>query len=325
MTRLEKEMKKTLRVTTEMRFINNRQQFTIHDLMLEFNISRSTAIRDIAEIQELGLPLTSIAGHNGGYYVLHNQTLPAVSFTPTEIQALFVAFMATANQQLPYLRNRQAITEKLLAIVSERLQKELLNLADLLWFEDTNPDAPNIMELTDQAPVMLNYLIKQAVKYRQFVINYQKPSTDRPKWHEVYVMHFYNSQTHWYMECFDLTRNAKRTFRVDRVKEIKDTGTPNPLEIEQKLGQLRLPTNNVILELGPVAIERFRRLHQPGRRLAFTDPFQQRAIFTDYVDTNEAGMNMFIDWLFFLGDDVVVRKMPVAFQTLISKKIQKWV
>lgn len=148
-------MSKTVRINTEMRFINNRQQFTIHDLMVEFKISRSTAIRDLREIEELGLPLLSVAGHNGGYQVIRNQTLPAVTFTATEIQALFVAFIATANSQLPYLKNRQAISEKLLSIVPQAKQEELLRLRQLLWFENTNPDDPNLLELTDTAPAIL--------------------------------------------------------------------------------------------------------------------------------------------------------------------------
>ena len=43
-------MKKVERINTIMRYINNRAHFTISEIMQEFNISRSTAIRDIREI-----------------------------------------------------------------------------------------------------------------------------------------------------------------------------------------------------------------------------------------------------------------------------------
>ncbi len=43
-------MKKTERINIMMRYINNRAHFTVSELMQEFNISRSTAIRDIREI-----------------------------------------------------------------------------------------------------------------------------------------------------------------------------------------------------------------------------------------------------------------------------------
>lgn len=43
-------MKKVERINIIMRYINNRAHFTISEIMQEFTISRSTAIRDIREI-----------------------------------------------------------------------------------------------------------------------------------------------------------------------------------------------------------------------------------------------------------------------------------
>ncbi|MBL1992626.1 HTH domain-containing protein, partial [Klebsiella pneumoniae] len=50
-------MKKVERINTIMRYINNRSHFTISEIIREFNISRSTAIRDIREIEAMGMPL----------------------------------------------------------------------------------------------------------------------------------------------------------------------------------------------------------------------------------------------------------------------------
>ncbi len=63
-------MKKTERINTLMRYINNRAQFTISEIMEEFNVSRSTAIRDIREIEAMGLPLVAEVGRTGGYSVM---------------------------------------------------------------------------------------------------------------------------------------------------------------------------------------------------------------------------------------------------------------
>lgn len=49
-----------------MRYINNRAHFTISEIMREFNISRSTAIRDIREIEAMGMPLVAEVGRDGG-------------------------------------------------------------------------------------------------------------------------------------------------------------------------------------------------------------------------------------------------------------------
>ncbi|MGQ0416411.1 HTH domain-containing protein, partial [Bacillus sp. HC-TM] len=49
-------MKKVERINTIMRYINNRSHFTISEIIQEFNISRSTAIRDIR-----GIPIASMS------------------------------------------------------------------------------------------------------------------------------------------------------------------------------------------------------------------------------------------------------------------------
>ena len=61
----------------------------------------------------MGVPLVAEVGRDGGYFVMHNSVLPVVRFTDNEVKALFIAFMATRNQQLPYLKSRQSLAEKL--------------------------------------------------------------------------------------------------------------------------------------------------------------------------------------------------------------------
>ncbi len=60
-------MKKVERINFIMRYINNRAHFTLTEIMREFNISRSTAIRDVREIEAMGMPLVAEVGRDGGY------------------------------------------------------------------------------------------------------------------------------------------------------------------------------------------------------------------------------------------------------------------
>jgi predicted DNA-binding transcriptional regulator YafY len=68
-------MKKVERINIIMRYINNRAHFTITEIMHEFDISRSTAIRDIREIEAMGMPLVAEVGRDGGYFVMNNSVL----------------------------------------------------------------------------------------------------------------------------------------------------------------------------------------------------------------------------------------------------------
>ncbi|TKI93586.1 HTH domain-containing protein, partial [Bacillus wiedmannii] len=153
-------MKKVERINTIMRYINNRFHFTISEIIREFNISRSTAIRDIREIEAMGMPLVAEVGRTGGYFVMHNSILPVVRFTDNEVKALFIAFMATRNQQLPYLKSRQSLAEKLLGLISETQQDDIVLLNQLLLFEGTNPHNPDLLELSDLPHPLLEKLIQ---------------------------------------------------------------------------------------------------------------------------------------------------------------------
>ena len=60
-------MNKTIRLYNLIEFCNNNRNFKLKDVMEEFKISKSTTLRDIKDIQELGVPLYSNGGKNGGF------------------------------------------------------------------------------------------------------------------------------------------------------------------------------------------------------------------------------------------------------------------
>lgn len=55
-------MKKTERIQQELFFLNGKSQFNLKEVMDEFNISKRTALRDIQELERLGLPIYSEYG-----------------------------------------------------------------------------------------------------------------------------------------------------------------------------------------------------------------------------------------------------------------------
>lgn len=68
-------MKKTERIQQEMFYINEKKVFHLKELMETFAISKSTALRDIQELEALGVPLYVENGRYGGYQVLQNTVL----------------------------------------------------------------------------------------------------------------------------------------------------------------------------------------------------------------------------------------------------------
>ena len=203
-------MKKVERINTIMRYINNRSYFTISEIMREFNISRSTAIRDIREIEAMGMPLEAEVGRDGGYSVMNNSVLPSIHFTDNEVKALFIAFMASRNQQLPYLKSRQSLAEKLLGLIPENQQETLVLLNQILLFEGTNPNNPDLLDLSDLPHPMLENLIQLLLLDRHLLITIKEEKVIKS--YPIYLLHLYREKNLWQIEGFDLKEEKEEGF-----------------------------------------------------------------------------------------------------------------
>jgi predicted DNA-binding transcriptional regulator YafY len=301
-------MKKVERINTIMRYINNRAHFTISEIMQEFNISRSTAIRDIREIEAMGMPLVAEVGRDGGYFVMHNSVLPDVRFTDNEVKALFIAFMATRNQQLPYLKSRQSLAEKLLGLISENQQDDLVLLNQILLFEGTNPNNPDLLDLTDLPHPMLEKLIQYLLVDRNLFI------TSKEESYHIYLLHLFREKSLWLIEGFDVKEEKKQIFHVDHLTDIQPCPTNKRWSKKKILEKLRKQeeVTNLFLELGPRAIAQFKKYHPLKVSISYTNPYQATAILKTFINVNNPEeLTELTNWLLFLGEDIKINEMPI--------------
>ncbi|MBE7097151.1 MULTISPECIES: helix-turn-helix transcriptional regulator [Bacillus cereus group] len=315
-------MKKVERINTIMRYINNRSHFTITEIIREFNISRSTAIRDIREIEAMGMPLVAEVGRTGGYFVMHNSILPVVRFTDNEVKALFIAFMATRNQQLPYLKSRQSLAEKLLGLISETQQDDLVLLNQLLLFEGTNPHNPDLLELSDLPHPMLEKLIQILLLDRHLLITVKEE--EKIKSYPIYLLHLYQEKSHWIIEGFDLKEEKKLLFPVDDLINIEPYTTKKRLNKKQILEKLNKKDEaiNLVLELGPKAIAQYKKYHSLKISISYTNPYQSTAILKTFIDVNNSDeVTEITNWLLFLGKDITIREMPEAVLEVLQERL----
>lgn len=318
-------MKKVERINVIMRYINNRASFTISELMREFNISRSTAIRDIREIEAMGMPLVAEVGRDGGYFVMHNSVLPTVRFTDNEIKALFIAFMATRNQQLPYLKSRQSLAEKLLGLISQNQQDDLVLLNQILLFEGTNPNNPDLLELSDLPHPILEKLIQLLLSDSCLLLAMNEGNA--VKSYPIYLLHLYREKSLWLIEGFDLKEEKRRIFSVDNLADVEPYPANKRLSRKKILEKLKKQEEaiNLVLELGPKAIAQFKKYHPLKVSISYTDPFQTRAILKTYVNVNHSEeLTEMTNWLFFLGGDIKVRELPKEMAAGIQERFVQY-
>ncbi len=314
-------MKKVERINIIMRYINNRAHFTISEIMREFSISRSTAIRDIREIESMGMPLIAEVGRDGGYFVMHNSVLPDVRFTDNEVKALFIAFMATRNQQLPFLKSRQSLAEKLLGLISENQQEHLVLLNQILLFEGTNPNNPDLLELSDLPHPMLEKLIQNILVDRYLLITMNERNVFKS--YPIYLLHLYHEKGVWLIEGFDVNEERKHIYPVDNLTDVSPYPTkkrPSKKKILNKLS-LQEEVFNLIIELGPKAITQFKKYHPLKVSISYTNPYQSTAIIKTFINVNEPEELIDItNWLLFLGDDIKVREVPEEVLKSLTKR-----
>ncbi|GAA0136168.1 HTH domain-containing protein [Paenibacillus sp. YSY-4.3] len=302
-------MKKVERINTIMRYINNRSQFTISEIMREFNISRSTAARDVREIEALGMPLVAEVGRDGGYFVMHNSLLPEVRFTDNEVKALFIAFMATRNAQLPYLKSRQSLAEKLLGLISTNQQDDLVLLNEILIFEGTNPHNPDLLELSDLPHPMLEKLIQNLLMDSYLWISIEEGK--EIKSYPIYLLQLYHEKSLWLIEGVDLQEEKKKIFSVDELTEVKPYSPKTRLSRKKMLDKLSRQNEeiNLVLELGPRAVAQYKKYHPLKASISYTNPYQTTALLRAFIQVNNSEeLAEMINWLLFLGEDLKVRE-----------------
>ncbi|HAM82269.1 helix-turn-helix transcriptional regulator [Ornithinibacillus bavariensis] len=319
-------MKKVERINTMMRYINNRAHFTISEIMQEFNISRSTAIRDIREIEAMGMPLVAEVGRDGGYFVMNNSVLPAVRFTDNEIKALFIAFMATRNQQLPFLKSRHSLAEKLLGLISENQQDDLVLLNKILLFEGTNPNNPDLLDLSDLPDPMLEKLIQTLLLDSYLTITIKEEAA--LKSYSMYLLYLYHEKGSWLIEGFDLNDEKRQIFPVSKLTDVELSSVKKRLskkKILEKLGQ-QGEKINLVLELGPKAIAQYKKYHPISVSISYTNPYQTTAILRTFIDVNNLDeLTELTNWILFLGEDSKVREVPEEVLAVIQKRLGKMV
>lgn len=316
-------MKKVERINIIMRYINNRAHFTISEIMQEFNISRSTAIRDIREIEAMGMPLVAEVGRDGGYFVMTNSVLPTVRFTDNEIKALFIAFMATRNLQLPYLKSRHSLAEKLLGLISQNQQDDLVLLNQILLFEGTNPHNPDLLDLSDLPHPMLEQLIRILLEDCYLVVTVEERR--EIKSYSIYLMRLYREKSSWQIEGFDLEEGRRRIIPVDHLTDVR----PYP-EKKKRISKKKIVEQlskqeeaiNLVLELGPKAIAQFKKYHPLKITISYTNPYQTTAILKTFIHVHHPDeLAEITNWLLFLGGDIKVREIPKEVVEVLQERV----
>ncbi|ETI68478.1 helix-turn-helix transcriptional regulator [Neobacillus vireti] len=204
-------MKKSDRLNQMLRFINQKQRFTLKDLIHEFQISKRTALRDISSLEEMGAPLYVEYGRYGGYHLLKSMTLPPISFSNQEVFALYFSMQALQSfASSPFQISFNSINDKFLEVVSPKQREQIESFQKRVAFYHT--------EQTHES-AYLEELLLAAVQNKVLKIHYTTPKQTTIRC--IQPISIYAMKGFWYCQSYDLYKIAYRVFRCDRITSVE--------------------------------------------------------------------------------------------------------
>lgn len=208
-------MRRTDRLFELIQILRDRRLHTARDMAERLEVSVRTLWRDMATLIAFGLP---VEGERGVGYILREPvTLPPLTLTPDEVQALTLGLQLVTRGADPSLaRAADSLHAKLAAVVPARLMD---GAGQDTW---VFPGA-EAMAAARHLPAL-----RRAIRLREgLAIGYVDGTgnpTERPV--RPLVLEFWGRV--WTLATWCETREDFRSFRVDRIDSLRPTGETFP-------------------------------------------------------------------------------------------------
>jgi predicted DNA-binding transcriptional regulator YafY len=205
--------------------LQRRVTWTGPELAQRLGVDVRTVRRDIDRIRALGYVVESAPGTAGGYRLGTGNEMPPLLLDEEEAIAVAVLLGVSASMAVPGIeRATLATLARVDRLLPPKLQRQVKALRAATVPLARAPEPVPVAELAPLAQacdghelVTFNYSSRDGAKSTRRAEPYRLVATTRL----------------WYLVAFDLDRKDWRTFRVDRVRQVRLTGhtfVPRPLE-----------------------------------------------------------------------------------------------
>lgn len=288
-------MKKSERLNQELIFLSNKSTFHLKDIMQAFNISKRTALRDIQELEAMGLALYVENGRYGGYKLLSQNLLTPIYFNNNEILAIFFALKALdILSTTPFEKSYDQIKEKLFASLPEQKQKDIAKVLKYIHYYNATPI---------NNAVYLEQILTSIMSENSVYITYTQYKYEET---EIQIYDLFYRNGIWFCSAYDLNKHTWGTYRCDyivnlEVNEVRDTFSRQTLE---DIKQHHEETFNNIpfkCKLTTFGVELFLKKHYPNMKLEYIE--NSPYIVGGY---NNEELGYMTDYLISLGEHVEI-------------------
>lgn len=191
-----------------MRLMDSRKKFTARELAERFQVSIRTIQRDLNDLQELGFPLYTEVGVNGGYRVLPNRILPPLQLTQHEALGLFMMIEYLENvPDFPYGSIREHLAEEYYSTLPQDVQDLITRMRQHITF---------LQHHAVQAEALTTEILGAAVDKKEIEFIYH--SRQGHKKVQAVPIGIYYDHGYWYMPA--QRKDRVLLYRVDRMQEL---------------------------------------------------------------------------------------------------------
>ncbi|WP_369901389.1 helix-turn-helix transcriptional regulator [Bacillus manliponensis] len=186
--------------------LNTKHHFTVQELADEFHVSRRTMLRDLQLLSEMGVPLFSSTGPNGGYRLIKEQKLPTISLTAEEATSLLLSYELLEEQDGPFKQENISTLTKIRASMSTKMIQEMEALKERIGIDLPKRSFQNLY---------LKDILQASLKKEFLEIEYESRSGYSIR--TVFPFGIYLANGLWYCLAFCYKRQSNVPFRVDRI------------------------------------------------------------------------------------------------------------
>lgn len=198
--------------------------WTAKKLSKFLDISLRTLMRDLKEIQEMGIPIDSERGRGGGVRINQNYGLSKLDLNHKEIIDLLLALSTIEKLNSPiFLQNIKSIKDKIMRAFPPSQKSQVQSLRKRLYIGETA--SQSVLDSYTTPKLDITDLIHESFFCQsQIEITYTAESK-APLARIIEPHYLVLNWPVWYIIAWDELRNDIRAFRLDRVSKVNKLNT----------------------------------------------------------------------------------------------------
>lgn len=212
---MTEEIPRLSRITSILTLLKSKRILTAKHIAQKFHISTRTAYRDIRTLEESGVPIITVEGK--GFSLMEGYTIPPVTFTESEANALITAeHLINQVEDESVVNNFKEALTKIKAIFRCDIKEKSELLSDRILILKSNGNGNKTSDSLSEIQLAIT-------GFKLVKIKYQKPDSDESTTRVIEPLAIYTANEKWILIAWCRLRKDFRAFRIDRIKECQIT------------------------------------------------------------------------------------------------------